>query len=420
MAAVAALLLVAATALGAPDSVRSPSGDLDPSFAGDGTLAHDFYGSHDFARGVVVTRAGEIIAGVEAYRGAEVNERTSVLVRYRDDGSLAGVIGLPLRDLSDLVEVRDGKLLALGSARNGVAVVRVAADGTPDRGFGAEGLAVVPRRRFGRPECLNGLHVAATRDGGVLIAGIIGCGGEIGNSGTFVARLRADGSLDPSFANRGLRFMDDCASAGVAVRRDGKILIATGTGTEDYCYSGAMKVARLTSGGRPDRSFGRHGRVHVRFPGAGDHTPYAMVIDGRRRIIMAGAAGRHVGAARLTPAGRLDRSFGDDGLAIRRTRRRSYATAAAVAANGAITVTVSRQGDTGFWSTSGFIALRFAADGSPDPAFGARGLQEVSFGTETAEANDLALDAHGRTVVVGHAFSQQSTTTYDVAIARLR
>ena len=146
--------------------------------------------------------------------------------------------------------------------------------------------------------------------------------------------------------------------------------------------------------------------------------PGASTTDGRGRIVVAGNAGRHVGVARLTAEGRLDRSFGEDGLVIRRMRRTSYATSVAVAADGSVTVTARRWADT--WSSDGFIVVRFAADGTPDPTFGSRGLSEISFGTENAEASDVALDTHGRTVAVGYAYTPQSATALDIAVARLR
>ena len=240
----------------------------------------------------------------------------------------------------------------------------------------------MPRRKFGWPDCLDGRHAAETRDGSIVIAGVLGCGGEAGGPmSTFVARLLADGSLDRSFANRGVRVTGDCASAGVAEWRDGKIVHRHGHRHRRILlrrrHEGRPAHARRSA--RPPASAGTAASTSV--PRRGRQPPVRVsAIDGRRRIIVAGAAGRHVGVARITPAGRLDRSFGDDGLAIRRLRRRSYATCVAVAANGAVTSPPQRRTRRSSGLPLAFIVLRFAADGDPDPAFGSPWPAKLPFG----------------------------------------
>ena len=48
-----------------------------------------------------------------------------------------------------------------------------------------------------------------------------------------------------------------------------------------------------------------------------------------------------------------------------------------------------------------FLRVRLQADGRPDRLFGPNGMHLISFGSGFERAQDIALDAEGRTVAVG-------------------
>jgi uncharacterized delta-60 repeat protein len=421
-AAVIALVAIG-TACGGRDDVHSRAGGLDSSFSDDGILTRDFFGRHDEARVVTITRSGDILVGGDANHGDVGRREEEVIVRYRADGSADpsfgrdGVLRSRLAGLADIVEQPDGKLLLIGNAKGSAAVARVSRNGADDRSFGRNGVSVIPRKVFGAADCVGATTAALMSDGRMVLVGGLGCGGEEGDDlGVFSARLKVDGTLDRSFAQRGTWVSyASCDASDVAVQRNGSILVGGSTGSSDYCTSGSMLLTRLRQDGTPDTTFARGGRLRVKFaaPDAGVNT---LELDARGRIVVAGYAGKRVAVVRVLETGRFDRAFSNDGKVTRRTRAgaESYATGMAVAPDGRVTISASdRRGDT-----RRFVAVRFQTDGRPDASFGPNGIRFISFGSNFERADDVVLDAKGRTVTVGLTYSQ--TTEGDFAVARLR
>jgi uncharacterized delta-60 repeat protein len=131
-----------------------------------------------------------------------------------------------------------------------------------------------------------------------------------------------------------------------------------------------------------------------------------MAVQGDGRIVL--ASGNVL--LRLLPDGALDPSFGTAGRVIHPGGRRGVCVA--LQSDGKIVVggrlPVSQ-------STGDFSLLRYLADGTLDPAFGAGGTAEASFGTLSGErCNALAIQADGRIVAAGGA----DGGNIDFAVAR--
>ncbi len=139
-----------------------------------------------------------------------------------------------------------------------------------------------------------------------------------GNGQVLVARYLRNGRLDRSFGSGGV-FRTSLPTAdgpfsGLAIaqeRSTGRLLVAGGYGL------GSILVLRLTPGGRLDRSFGakRTGITTTPVGGVGE----SLVIQ-RNGGILVGSSnenqnGRPMVVARYTRAGVLDRRFGSGGLA---------------------------------------------------------------------------------------------------------
>jgi uncharacterized delta-60 repeat protein len=342
------------------------------------------------------------------------------LSRYLPDGRLDpgfGAGGEVITDLgssdagaSDVLVMADGRIVAAGQGGRtfedeGMGVMRYLPDGSPDSSFGGgDGYAKVERVEQWGNDCLSARAVAVQRDGKLVLAGSVGCGGEAGGMAIAVARLLADGRLDSSFDGDGTQTFDfgPCAFAtAVAVGNDGKILVAGGDGG---CYEkrGPFRVARLEQDGSFDRGFGRRGRARVDLD-----APAAwvedMLIDGRGRIVLVGpAAGRGAtrryrqtfAVARLTRSGQLDRRFGRDGSTIAPTGlpRPAVPGAGALLRDGQIAVVGTIAPDTG--RAQALVAL-YGADGRPDRSFGRGGARTVSFGGQRNRAWAVAVDASG-------------------------
>ncbi len=184
-----------------------------------------------------------------------------------------------------------------------------------DRTFGG-GRGWVTLRVVGQDLTANA--VALLPGGGVVIAGQIAPvhPPPTGDVQVFVAEYRADGRLDPSFANRGV-FVTRLPNAdgpfdatAVARDRSGGVLVGGGYG------QGSMLLMRLTATGRLDRSFGPRRIGYTTLPVGNVASSMTVARDG---TILLGSSnanrqGRPFVVARLTSRGLRDRRFGRAGV----------------------------------------------------------------------------------------------------------
>ena len=233
------------------------------------------------------------------------------------------------------------------------AVVRLAADGTPDRGFSGDGTAVLPFD--------VGLRAAALPGGKLLVAGAPSLQEIV------VARLRPDGQLDATFGPGG----DDgdgvqtygglgvSTVAGLLVGPDGDIVLA-GTERDGYGFGGA----RLAADGDVELS----GFERVPTLGGQPHDA-ALAPDGKVVVAgsraRAGSADHEIYVTRFTADGKLDTTLGGTGtVLIGEPDRSLMARDVLVEPDGAIVLAVG-SGSPAARS----LLMRLRADGAPDPAF---------------------------------------------------
>jgi uncharacterized delta-60 repeat protein len=176
--------------------------------------------------------------------------------------------------------------------------------------------------------------------------------------------LLTAGFYDPTFGDgrATVNFRDllgsSATASAVAVQPDGKVVIAGSvTSTFGDRYFG---VIRLKADGTPDQTFGHDGRQYFGFNdllGGNDDQANAVAIDAQGRIIVAGKA----------------------------------------------------NGTTPYSNV--FAVARLKADGYFDPSFGAFGgrtyfgFSDILGGHGDADCNSVAIDAHGRIVLAGTAFT---------------
>jgi uncharacterized delta-60 repeat protein len=166
-------------------------------------------------------------------------------------------------------------------------------------------------------------------------------------------------------------------------------------GTAGYSGQHEFALARYKPNGRLDRSFSVDGRVTTNFPG-GDTSALGVAIDSHGRIVAAGYTGDYPdwdGAlARYKPNGARDRSFGTGGKVI----TDFVATSVAIDSHDRIVVAGSGLGDL----DSDFLIARYHRDGNLDPAFGTGGEVTTDFGGSDG-ASSIAIGSHGRIVTAG-------------------
>ena len=239
----------------------------------------------------------------------------------------------------------------------------------------------------------------------------------------------ADGDLDSSFGNGGQVMTDinkstDIADA-VAIQSDGK-LVVVGQTYKNNDYTGEdFVVTRYNSNGTLDTTFGRGGKVRTDFPGLAA-VPSSVVIQPDGKIVVAGGAFplfTFLGdfkVVRYLPNGKLDRSFGEEGIVTSSfPGQGSYAFAVALQSDGKIIAAGTDFVDFSSEDNSNtdFAIARYNTDGSPDPTFGGgTGQLTTDFDGFNDDAFSILIQADGRLVAVGSA--KNPTNFYDFAATR--
>ena len=154
-----------------------------------------------------------------------------------------------------------------------------------------------------------------------------------------------------------------------------------------------------------DRTFGDGGRV-VTNPTKWSDGVADMTIQSNGRIVVVGRTiGRRYGMfglARYRPDGRLDPTFGGDGLVrTNMAKREDSATAVAIQPDGRI-VAVGTANVQARWL---FAIARYDRDGTLDTTFGKNGRVRIGFTPSGDDAAaDVAIQPDGKIVVIGSSF----------------
>jgi uncharacterized delta-60 repeat protein len=201
----------------------------------------------------------------------------------------------------------------------------------------------------------------------------------------------------------------------MAVQRDGKILVAGGSGRVGGSASGEEfgAVARYDRDGRLDPSFGGGDGV-VLMPAQGPFTSIALQPDGH--ILVTSAVGQ---LSRLLPNGRPDPSFGVGGNAPEGALSAYFPTTVAVAADGSILV----GGMTGYLEDPGEHwygrLYRYPADGMTSDWIGAMTSGDGRPGEPKSFLNDFLVEPDGSVFGVGTVAPRQVQVRSSAALARL-
>ncbi len=355
-----------------------PNGTLDLDFGENGTASALLAGTNYKAKQVAIQDDGKILLAGYARNGA-LNYDIALL-RYHPDGSLdtqfngTGILmaGTAVKNeyARDLLVQSDGKILVAGYAArdNGpvisplppapgndaaVILMRFNSNGVLDTTFGAAGI-VSTNRTTGDDRAGA---VTLQTDGKILVAG----NSVSTASDHVVMRYHSDGALDVSFNGTGTVVTDFGGlrehATGVAVQGDGKILAAgySGSGSDDVCT-----LVRYLPNGTPEATFGSGGKVTSMIGGELDRSTSLLLLnDGK--ILAAGAA---------------------------------------------------KSG--GFWK---FALIRYRANGSLDPLFGAGGKVITAVGASNDFIFSSALQCDSKIVAAG--YSVEDSTVRAAAVRYL-
>lgn len=281
--------------------------------------------------------------------------------------------------------------------------------------FGTGGLkqVVFPGNEADTPRAL-----ATQTDGKTLIAGTC----EVGvRTMVFVERLLVDGTLDPTFGDFGRVYTDVDYSpkslAGVAVRSDGKIVVAGSDNAGFYVY-----LIRYNSDGTHDSSFSGDGVLVQPIPAllGYDFDTDGLVVRPDGRILISGEAwdvsipGAVV--VQFLEGGLLDPSFAGDGVAFAVPPFETSFSAVndLVLQSDGSALLVGKARLVGLPKSTMFVA-RFTPAGVLDPSFEFDGysfaIQPADHLTATAVAIEVSSFSPTKIVVAG-------TAGQDIALAK--
>ncbi|MCA2978076.1 MAG: hypothetical protein INH37_07315, partial [Myxococcaceae bacterium] len=291
-----------------------------------------------------------------------------------------------------------------GTATANVTNVTVVCSGAQGRDttFGTNGfLRVAPTPDF---DAWHALVVNA--DDSIVLAGFTEA--SPGVSQWLVSKVTAAGAIDTSFGVNGSRLVTAGAGAeqAEALVRDSMgryVVVGTLAGATNL----DLGVARLTSAGALDTTFGTNGIA--RFDFGGDEFAEDVAIDSQGRLVVvghqAGMSGEELVVARLTAAGALDPTFATNGRFLSSTPQPDNLLGVAIDGSDRVVAVGFRDQDS--------LVLRLTSAGVPDSSFGSMGVFTVDLttGLFSDRLNAVALDG-ARIVAAGEGLDSASSNYY--------
>jgi len=280
---------------------------------GDGSTAVTFQ-----TDGKIVT-AGSVIHNnfVLAFVTARFNSDGSLDQTFGTNGSVQTTFGDAAAEGNDVVLQADGKIIVVGftgtgsySSFNNFALVRFNSDGSLDQSFGVGG----------KVKSARGVATSAAlqADGKILVGGTYDTGSS---NGFMVARYNSNGTLDGSFGTAGVTKTaigsGEAFSFGIGLLSDGRIVLGGYSATtQDHDFT----VACYNANGVLDQTFGTGGIAATDFSGGTDDIAYALAVQRDNKIVLGGRTGDYptfnFAIARYTSAGQLDQTFGTGGKVL--------------------------------------------------------------------------------------------------------
>jgi uncharacterized delta-60 repeat protein len=349
-------------------------GNLDSSFGGgDGVVTTNIQGAGGFEGrpDVVVRPDGKIIvAGTSVFDVA--------LVRYNPNGTLdksfGGGDGKVITDPPGRSEVYallrqpDGKLVVAGrnvsrlNSSQDFLLIRYDADGSRDRSFGSGDGIVITSVGSGEHRVARAVDVVSRFDGKLVVAGDAARGGHSFPDFALV-RYNPNGTVDQSFGGG-----DSRAYADFGHRDNASALVR---------YNGGVVAAGYMQG-----------------PAQGADTVQKFAL------------------ARFTSDGRLEQSFGGDGRVLTDVVPGGHSLASDLIVQDDGKLVAAGQGDTGDFTNSDFALARYLPDGRLDTTFGGGdGKVLTDFGA-SASASGLTLQPNGKIVAAGSAGGKVALARY--------
>lgn len=412
-------------------------GFLDRIFGNFGFARVDFAGLNDFAFSLIEQGGGFLLGGLTTtatgdsdFALARFDANGIIDTTFDGDGRQTTEFNLGRNNaIRDLTLDSAGRILAGGFANslitgNDFAVARYNADGSFDTSFTQD---------FASGDDLATGIVFDAVNNEITLGGF--ATNASGDRDFALAQFDQTGALTNDFGINGLVTTDFSGMLD-----EGRSLIIDGNG--NFVLAGVVStdvssinslpqdfgIARYTSAGGLDATFGNGGLAFQNFSGENDQA-MSVLQDANNNYLLAGVAGTFnngnaFALVRFQEDGNKDAGFGEnvDGALFQIVTNSGIGEATAVLelADGSIILggTVESGIFPNFCRTS-FVLNRLDADGNLDTSFGTNGIVTINFnGTNEARLFDLAL-INNKIVAVGSALNNVSGGDLDFAIARL-
>ena len=191
------------------------------------------------------------------------------------------------------------RLIGDGIFEYDMIAARLNSDGTPDNGFGTNGIFIYYSGSVGQPKHERAKALSIQPDGKIILAG------------THLLRLDSNGTVDTTFSTSPLPLV--FPATDIKLQPDGKMVLS-GSQNSDFA------LARYNSNATVDTSFGLNGIAVLDF-GGGD-IANALYLDPNGNIVTGGAtvggnpSTRKFALARFKPNGTPDPAFGSGGKVV--------------------------------------------------------------------------------------------------------
>ncbi len=358
-----------------------------------------------------------------------------LIQRYNSDGTLdanfgnSGNVVLPIGTMSEVAYAvtlqSDGKIVAVGyiqlpTGYTDIGVVRLLTDGQPDQTFGTAGVKV-----FSVTDSSDIAVDVEMQTLGGLERIIVGSYTGTANTKFSVARLTANGELDATFGDGGVKSVAVGGVTdilrGIAIDSEAKI-VAAGSSRFDFGPNGFrddFAIVRFFSDGHLDTNFGNGGKVITQMSGnAQARSVVVQQVGNSEKYVIGGFArngsSNDFALARYNDSGTLDTTFGANGKAYT-----NFPTLQEEQIHKLLLQSdqkVIGVGFTNIGSNRNFALARYNTNGALDTTFGSCGTISTELGTNTDIAYGATLQPDGKIIAVGE--SVTTATSADFAIVR--
>jgi uncharacterized delta-60 repeat protein len=387
------------------------AGAFDTTFGtnGNGTVTIPFGPGVDAKANAMAVQSGQFV--LAGYAGVSGHNYDFAAARFNQDGSSdtnfanGGVLSVDVDDLDSSAQgvaiQPDGRMVVAGNANNSTneafALARFNADGSPDTSFGLNGklLTVVGTN----DSAANAVQIQP--DGKIVAAGAANFGTNFA-----VVRYNANGTLDTDFGDTGKVLTPVGGSVtAMAIQPDGKIVV-TGTGNTQ-ANPRHFVVARYTTNGALDATFGGGTGLVSTSIGIGGDTAGAVRIQNDGKIVVAGSSTFFTSVdfslVRYNTNGSLDISFGSFGRVTTDfgSANGGIVSGLAIQPDGRIIAAGQAEIPVVTGGSEYFALARYTTNGALDASFGSGGEVITQVGFDTANVKSVALQPDGKIVAAG-------------------